>query len=153
MCPFCQQKLPEDFENQIEEYFDATYKNNIKKIDSLQHKYDLEADRIAASLQELVDSPNNFLKTALLEKALTTLKTEIESNKKKLSDKVSTPNNTVSLVPLKEVAESIETIIGNANKSIREHNAHINNIKDAKEKLTSKVWKYILTQLSADIEM
>ena len=92
--------LPEDFGKQIEEYFDATYKNNINKIASLKHKYDLEADRIAASLQELVDSPNNFLKTALLEKALTTLKTKIESNKKKLSDKVSTPNNTVSLVPV-----------------------------------------------------
>lgn len=153
VCPFCQQKLPEDFGKQIEEYFDATYKNNIKKIASLKHKYDLEADRIAARLQELVDSPNNFLKTALLEKDLTALKTKIESNKKKLSDKVSTPNNTVSLVPLKEVAESIEMIIGNANESIREHNAHINNIKDAKEKLTSKVWKYILTQLSADIGM
>ena len=86
MCPFCQQKLPEDFGKQIEEYFDATYKNNINKIASLKHKYDLEADRIAASLQELVDSPNNFLKTALLEKALTALKTKIESNKKKLSE-------------------------------------------------------------------
>lgn len=153
VCPFCQQKLPEDFEKQIEEYFDETYKNNIDKISSLKNKYDLAAERIVASLQELVISPNSFLDTALLEKTFATLKTIIEENKKKLSEKASSPSNVVSLDTIKEVSERIDAIIGNANKSIREHNARIDNIREEKKKLTSEVWKYILTQLSADIVM
>ena len=32
LCPFCQQKLPDNFNQQIEDYFDKTYENNIKKI-------------------------------------------------------------------------------------------------------------------------
>ena len=153
VCPFCQQKLSEDFEEQIEEYFDETYTNNMAKISSLKSRYDSAAERIVANLQELVASQNSFLDTTLLEKALVALTARLEGNKQKLSEKVSSPSNVVLLDTLKEVSDSIETIIENANKSIREHNARIDNIKDEKEKLTSKVWKYILTQLSADIVM
>ena len=153
VCPFCQQKLPADFGKQIEEYFDETYKSNMDKISSLKSKYDFSTEQIVAKVQELFDNQNSFVDNALLEKELVLLKAKIEANRKKLSEKVSSPSNVVTLDTLREISESIDTIIKNANKTIREHNARIDNIKEEKEKLTSKVWKFILIHLSADITL
>ncbi|WP_297404205.1 AAA family ATPase [uncultured Akkermansia sp.] len=151
VCPFCQQLLPDDFSKQVEEYFDDTYKRNMGKITSLASKYGTAAERLIATIQTLVDSKNSFLDIKALEKELATLKTTIEINKKKLSEKTTSPNSIVTLETLQQISENVEAIIETANQSIREHNARIDNIKEEKEKLTSKVWKYIVTQLAVDI--
>lgn len=151
VCPFCQQPLPDNFSKQVEEYFDDTYKRNMGRISSLASRYGTAADQLVTTIQTLVDSKNNFLDVKALGKELTALKATIEINRKKLSEKETTPNSIVTLESLQQLSKNVEAIVGAANQSIREHNTRIDNIKDEKEKLTSKVWKYIVTQLAVDI--
>lgn len=151
VCPFCQQPLPDDFSKQVEEYFDDTYKRNMGKISSLASRYGTAAERLVATIQALIDSKNNFLDIKALGKELTALKATIEINRKKLTEKETTPNSIVTLEKIQQLSNNVEALIEVANQSIREHNARIDNIKDEKEKLTSKVWKYIINQLAADI--
>lgn len=151
VCPFCQKELPVDFRKQVEEYFDDAYEKNMSKITSLASRYGITAERLVTAIQNLVDSKSNFLDIKALGRELTTLKAIIEINKKKLSEKTNNPNIIVALETLQQISKNVEAIIEAANQSIREHNARIDNIKAEKEALTSKVWKYIITQLAVDI--
>ena len=39
LCPFCQQQLPEDFNEKLSEYFNETYTEQIKELELISNQY------------------------------------------------------------------------------------------------------------------
>ena len=76
----------------------------------------------------------------------------VENNKKKLSNKRTSPNTIVQLEPIHAIAETIAQLFTEANAAIVTYNERIDHIKDEKEALISKVWKYIIHAQQNDIE-
>lgn len=150
-CPFCQQKLPDDFPQQVANYFDETYKKNIGKISSLKETYINSAKKLIIQIQPLIDNPNIFLKADLLIDKFDLLKERLKSNLERIKNKETTPNSIVELDSIEEISTSIKSVIQKANNDIREHNARIDNIKDERAKLTSEVWRFIVSKLESDI--
>lgn len=151
-CPFCQQKLPDNFSQQIEDYFDKTYEADMQKVSDLKNKYGSFAERLVSQLQTLIDTPNDFLNQDSLEKEIALLKVKLQANRTEIGKKISAPNCIIVLDSIKQITENIERLICQANTAIKEHNSRIENIKEERGKLTSQVWKYILMQLSAEIK-
>jgi len=152
LCPFCQRPLDQEFLKQIEEYFDETYISALNDISKLSDDYTLIADEIINNLTTVAEKSSDFLNTSELKIAVTQLKTAVENNKKKLSEKKDVPNMIVCFEPIYDVAETITQLFTEANESIVAYNERIDHLKDEKEVLTSKVWKYILHILNNDIE-
>lgn len=151
-CPFCQQKLPDNFSQQISDYFDETYKANMEKISSLRNAYISLVNQLELQMMVLIDNPNRFLDVDILKEKYSFLREMLKSNIERIKNKELTPSSIVVLDSIKELSVSIVTTIQDANESIREHNARIDNIKSEKDNLTSMVWKYIVSDLKNDIK-
>ena len=150
-CPFCQQKLPDNFAQQIEDYFDKTYETNIKRVSTLKENYLFFANQLESCIQSLVDSSNEFLDCNVLSDKFDILKKILNTNIERIEKKQLIPSSIVKLDSIKDISTSIKMLIQEANDAISKHNARIDNIKIEKEKLKSSVWKYIVTNLSLEI--
>lgn len=152
LCPFCQRPLDQEFLDQVEEYFDETYLSALNDIGRLCDDYTLVADALVNNLTAMAEKPSVFLKTSDLKIAVLQLKSVVENNKKKLSNKRTSPNTIVQLEPIHAIAETIAQLFTEANAAIVTYNERIDHIKDEKEALISKVWKYIIHAQQNDIE-
>ncbi len=152
LCPFCQRPLDQEFLSQVEEYFDETFLSALNDIGKLCDDYKLVADALVNNLTAIADKPSVFLKTSELKIAVLQLQSAVENNKKKLSNKKAAPNMIVQLEPIHTMAETITQLFTDANVAIVAYNERIDHIKDEKEALAGKVWKYIIYNLHNDIE-
>lgn len=50
-CPYCQQKLPSNFDKEIAACFDAQYQDDISAINAFQRTYESEMDSVVATLE------------------------------------------------------------------------------------------------------
>lgn len=150
-CPFCQRDLDEGFTEQIAEYFDDTYNSEVAELQKLYDRYVQTCESLLRQLSAIV-LPPQFEKTDDLSDAISSLKTIVEANKLRLSEKVSSPNIIVELETVKDTSERIKLLLNEANKAIQEHNRRIDNIIEEKTKLKNQVWRYILETLASDIE-
>lgn len=152
LCPFCQRSLDQEFLNQVEEYFDETYLSALNEIGKLCDEYTLVADDLVKHLTTMTEKSSDFLKTDELKIAVLKLQSVVENNKKKLTGKKTAPNTIVQLEPVHTIAEKITQLFIEANGAIVAYNERIDHIKEEKEVLTSKVWRYIIHILCNDIE-
>lgn len=152
LCPFCQRPLDQDFLNQIEEYFDEAYLTALNNIGKLCDDYTLTADTLVNHLTAMTEKSSDFLKTDELKIAVLKLQSAVENNKKRLATKKAAPNTIVQLEPVHAIAETITQLFTEANVAIVAYNGRIDHIKEEKEALISKVWKYIVHVLHNDIE-
>lgn len=151
-CPFCQQQLPDNFTQQIEDYFDETYKVSLGKVSKLRDNYLFLKNQLVSHVQSLIDVPNKFLNIDQLRDKFDFLKERLKSNSDKIEEKISTPSSICILDSIKDVSMSIIALIQETNDAIKKHNDRIDNIKAEKVKLNSEVWKYIVNKLSLEIE-
>lgn len=152
LCPFCQRTLDKEFLNQVEEYFDETYLTALNNIGKLCDGYTLAADALVNHLTAMAEKSSDFLKTDELKIAVLKLQSAVENNKKKLAAKKAAPNTIVQFEPVHDMAETITQLFTEANVAIIAYNGRIDHIKEEKEALASKVWRYILHVLCNDIK-
>jgi len=148
-CPFCQQEtITDDFRAQLESYFDETFTESIKMIESLSQTYIQEFENLLNQLDQLElnqkNNPLTKLDTDKFNSYLKTLKSQFISNKELLTSKVKEPSRSIKLITTQEQLQSIYGIVEEANTQIKAHNAIVSNYKSEKEKLISLIWKFIV---------
>lgn len=98
-CPYCHQKLPEDFDSEVAKAFDDTYTNAIRKLVKSHDEYVDDAKDFVAQGQALLsekwadeDSKNGF------EKALKAIEAILENNNQRIYKKIHDPAWRIELV-------------------------------------------------------
>lgn len=155
-CPFCQQPtITEDFKNQLENWFDETYLNDIKAIKELKQEYSLLTQNLINELNDIEINQKNFKGTKLnLDKFSAYLKTLISQNTTNiefLNNKNKEPSRSIELVSQKEQLDLIADLIKNANDVIKKHNDIVANFNTEKTDLIQSIWKYIIEEFRSDI--
>lgn len=151
LCPFCQRPLEQDFFNKVSEYFDESYLAAVQDIDRINNDYCRIAEDLTSRIKAVIDNPFDFADVDKLKEAYRQFFNIVDVNERKLLEKKTSPNIIVQLESIAGVASSIIQIIKDANAAITEHNERIDHIKDERNTLTSKVWRYILSVLEDDI--
>ena len=156
-CPFCQQDtITDDFRKQLEDYFDETFIESIKLIESLSQKYMQQFDNLLNQLEQVELNHKNDPLTKLdvdnFTTHLKTLKSQFISNKELLTNKIKEPSRSITLVSTKEQLQIIYEIINVANTQIEAHNAIVVNFKSEKENLINLIWKFIVEDNKDDIQ-
>ncbi|MCL6261343.1 AAA family ATPase [Aquiflexum sp. TKW24L] len=156
ICPFCQQPtINEDFKNQLENWFDVTYLNDIKVIKELKQEYNLLTQNLINELNDIETSQKNFKDTKLnVDKFSAYLKTLISqntTNSEFLNNKIKEPSRSIELVSLKEQLDLIADLIKDANDEIKKHNDIVANFNAEKSDLIRSIWKYIIEEFRTDI--
>ncbi|MCP3127934.1 AAA family ATPase [Shewanella sp. KJ2020] len=152
-CPFCQQTLLSGFEDELANYFDETFTQNIETLQAIVATYSSTSQQLISHLESLVANSHADIDSNLLKAKFDTLKAITSENMQLLGNKISEPASTVTLKATHEVIDEIQSIVENANNSINQHNLIVSNFKSEKELLVNQVWKFVLEkELKAELQ-
>ena len=149
-CPYCQQKLPETFEDDIRACFDIQYTDAIDDLNRFFADYRNTANALIVPLQSV---PTELLPgtdvTGYNDK-LAAIKGIISSNLHKITEKMADPTLVVELDNVAPMLQELSDIIESFNKLIRENNAVISQKPKKQAECKTAVWEHIAFML-ADI--
>lgn len=143
-CPFCQQKLPHEFEKSLEDYFDETFEADTQALSLFRDTYNELADILLAQAQIVLTTNCSHLDKDKLDLELQALNAIILVNRQRLDHKVASPSTEVTMEGLAEISLKISELIDAANLKVSEHNRLISGFSVEQNKLTDAVWRYLI---------
>lgn len=150
-CPYCQQDLPYDFEEQLASCFDAQYKDGIDALCRFYDDYQSDmqgfVDLLRLNLQDVfpkIGTQEYEGKTAFLERL-------IEGNLQKISSKIKEPSSVVVIdnEAVKTVREELNKLITEFNQIIQANNSVVNAKQQKQAECKTKVWELIAFTLQS----
>lgn len=87
-CPFCQQKLPQEFEKSLEDYFDETFDADTRALSQFRDTYNSVADGLLAQAQTVLATDCSHLDKEKLDLELQALNAIILVNRQRIDQKV-----------------------------------------------------------------
>ena len=150
-CPYCQQKLPTNFDKEIAACFDAQYQEDIADILVFQRTYTSEMDALISVLEANIGRAMPSMDMALYQTKLQLLEDAVTINKQRIEAKVKEPTTIASLEDTDSLLIEIGTMIDDFNKAIRENNAVVGDLKTKKVECKKAVWEYMADFLKEDI--
>lgn len=144
ICPFCQQKLPINFKEKLDEYFDETYTEQINTLNLSIERYVSEINTIIEKYRFLKDENIPFVNKENIKNLLEIIISIYNENIQMLETKKSEPSRSIKLKSISNYIEQINQQIDQANVQISEHNRIIDNLKEEKNKLIKDIWRFIV---------
>jgi wobble nucleotide-excising tRNase len=145
-CPFCQQPAPRSLADDLNEFFDETYMNDIAAIDTMIANYDAYSQAVINQLEQILTIDSSMLNNEALTVKRDLLATKILANRQHIARKKAQPSQPVVLEGLEELLNEIQHELDVANGKIVEHNTTIDNISAAREALTNDIWRFIVEE-------
>lgn len=155
ICPFCQQKTPDDFRQKLEEYFDETYEQQINELNNLINKYNQLKDGINeyfAYLKSIQDNQYYERQKDTIKKKVELISKILANNIQKLNSKREKPSSEIELDSLVKQINELKEIIANINNDIQKHNNLINDKTNQKNILISEIWTFFYYKIEKLIE-
>jgi len=151
ICPFCQQNtVTAQLVENIKNYFDESFDKDLKYLKDCLTTYNLAIQLLPS--KEIYESNPKFEKFKKdFELSYSNLINALESNKKKIEDKIDTPSIAVSLTSTSKFLESLNSVIRQINIDIQEHNHNLDQIDDVKNKIKNQFWQIMRWEYDADI--
>lgn len=150
-CPYCQQKLPADFENEIAATFDAQYQQDIRDLGQFQSTYGRETADIVRVLQTNTADAMLSLDLKAYQEKLSLLESKFEVNRQRIAEKVKEPSKTVSLEDTDTLLLEIGAMIDDINKLIKANNDVVAAKKSSKEKCKTEIMQYLAFTLADEV--
>lgn len=148
-CPFCQQLMMDTLKSEIEQVFDETYDSQKKQLDDFKEKYK-NVSSIIIQLKQIVEQDIEILDYSVLKDHIRILEEEYKNNLADIDRKVNSPSIEIKITSILTDILKAQDYIDAFRKSIEENNATVNNIAQEKERLKSKVWRFIANELADD---
>lgn len=157
-CPFCQQKTPKNFEEDLLDYFDETFETDIKLLHAFSESYFLKSEELLDRTQRLLEGEYTHLNKEVLAVEFKAFDATLQVNKERILNKLSSPSLDIQLECITGISEKIQETIIAANSKTVEHNNLVAGFSAEKTKLSSQIWKYLveielkqsLTEYTAD---
>ena len=151
-CPYCQQKLPANFETDIAATFDAQYQQDIRDLGRFQDTYSRETDEILRVLQSNTDDVMPSIDLKAYQEKLALLESNFEINRQRIAEKVKEPSKTISLEDTDTLLLEIGAMIDDINKSIQANNDVVSAKRSSKAKCKTEIMQYLAFILAADVQ-
>jgi len=150
-CPFCQQKLPNGFDEDIAACFDAQYQQDIDNIQAFQATYVRETNTIIDTLQANLQDVLAAVDLVEYKDKLALLKSSIEINRQRISGKVKEPTSVVALEDTDSLLIEIGILIDEINHQVKANNDVANDKKTMKNVCINQVWEHLAFLMSDDV--
>lgn len=151
-CPYCQQKLPEDFENDIAATFDAQYQQDIRDLGQFQTIYERETANILHTLRENTTDVMISIDLQAYQEKLTLLESKFEVNRQRIAEKVKEPSKTVSLEDTDTLLLDLGALIDDINKLIKANNDVVAAKKSSKTKCKTEIMQHLAFMLASEVK-
>ena len=151
-CPYCQQKLPQNFEDDIAATFDAQYQQDIRDLGQFQQVYKKETEEIVRVLQANTDDVMSSVDLKAYREKLALLESNFEINRQRTAEKVKEPSKVISLEDTDTLLLEIGAMIDDINKLIRANNKVVAEKRSSKTKCKTEIMQYLAFQLAAEVK-
>lgn len=154
-CPYCQQKLPENFENEISKCFDKNYQDKLDALNTFKTTYIAKTDEVIEELTPNLQNAyllNNEDLKKQYENLISELQKSIKLNISTIDDKIQHPNVSVSLESLQPTTLKLITLINQINTMIKNNNNVVNNQKNSQAECQKEIIQYFAYTLKVDID-
>lgn len=151
ICPYCQQTLPADFEEQIASCVNAEYESALQQLQELLETYRQAANQLFIPLQNNLKQMPAGTDYRVLLTLLKRLKERIKSNLECIQAKIQSPSNPVRLEPTKELLFEIQSEIAAINNVINENNSMIADRKSSQKLCSDSVITYLAHRFRQNI--
>lgn len=150
-CPYCQQKLPENFESDLASCFDEQYKRELGQLkdfiqsykDTMNTLYSIMASnvKVGYACDELTTYTAKF--DLFMEKA--------KANVSQLEKKENDPSITVSLEEFSSILQELDDLAEKINRKIRQNNAVLDDKPTKQAECTGMVWSLMADRCQTEI--
>ena len=151
-CPYCQQKLPAHFEDDIAACFDAQYQQDIRDLGQFQTTYDAETAEIVRSLKANMDDVLETVDLKSYQEKIALLGRSFEINRQRIADKCKDPATTVSLEDTDSLLLEIGSMIDEINKVIKANNDVVSEKKTSKAKCKTDIMQHFAFILAGEVK-
>ena len=152
MCPYCQQKLPENFEQKIAECYDNQYQNDINHLISFQSAFTAYADSVIGIYKNNLELPNPDLDMAVYIDKLNLLQKAIVINKGRIETKLKEPATVVSFEDIDSLICELNSVVDKINAAIDVRNYIIGDRKNQEEQCKREVWEHLAFVLKDSVK-
>ena len=142
-CPYCQQKLPDGFEDEIAACFDAQYQRDIEELREFGLVYRRETSAI---LDKLTGNMRDVLPTVDLGEyrdKLALLEDKTKLNMQRIESKLKEPTSVVALEDTDSILLGLGQLIDNINRQITANNDIVNDRRKKQEQCRREVMELI----------
>lgn len=146
ICPFCQQNLPIEFKEKLDEYFDETYTEQIRSLNISIEKYERNTIDFFEKYNFLKTEDIPYINKEKIAHLFEIIDSTYKENIQLLEKKRSEPSKSIELSSITSYLGQINSEVGNANIQILELNKVIDNIKEEKESLIKDIWRFIVEE-------
>lgn len=147
-CPYCQQQLPANFEEEFRSCFDTHYQNAIQALSDFYDAYRNAANTLFVPLMHTPTELMPEIDINVYNDKLSAIKGIISSNLQKIQEKKANPTLVVELENTSDKLHELSEIIAGYNKLIRENNEIIISKPRKQVECKTAVWEHIAFILS-----
>ena len=143
-CPYCQQKLPHDFEEKLASCFDETYNKAMTSLRSFYAFYRQGTETIRSILRgnNISQLPDSFDMQPYMD-LMDYYDKVCESNLIEIESKIESPTKQIHIDNIDDIIIKVNDAIITANKRIDEINEVVNDRKGKKADCVSRVWQHM----------
>lgn len=142
-CPYCQQKLPDEFEDDIKSCFDAQYENDVIALKNFYDSYKQKANEIFAPLQSVPQELYPEINIKPYNDKLAALKGIISLNLKRITEKIADPSVVITIDDTELILKELTDIINGFNYLITENNLVIASKQKKQAECKINVWELL----------
>lgn len=147
-CPFCQQEAPKSLREDLESYFDETYKQQKEILSEFAEQFETEMQQLVQSINDYAELENELFKFEDVKLALKAIEASIIRNKNEINRKIKEPSEVISFEKITEQLEFIFGVITSSNKAIEVYNKKLGTFDDGKKQLKKDIWTYLGAKVS-----
>lgn len=151
-CPYCQQKLPDNFEAEIAACFDAQYQQDIRDLKQFQAVYERETTEIVRILKANMGDVMSSIDLKPYQEKITLLESNFEINRQRITEKVKEPSKAISLEDTDTLLLVIGTMIDDINKLVVANNDVVGEKRSSKAKCKVEIIQHLAFVLAADVK-
>lgn len=150
-CPYCQQPLSQNLEEEISSCFDEQYKKDLDTLNQFRTEYREAALQIYQSLKtNTVDAlPDLSLNeyTSLLDSFGATIKLNLQ----KIDEKIKEPSKAISLDDISTTLQILNSQCSHLNEEIQKNNEIVGSKQEKQAECKKNVWELIAYELQDDV--
>lgn len=150
-CPYCQQSLPHNIQNDIEAYFDKKYEDSKTKLDNYEKAYSSMALTVKSVIQEIDNKRYAYIDYSEFDKKKIVLLSKIENNQRIIQTKVKSLSKAVEIETIINIASELAKMIDKFNEKIEKNNELVENQGRSKTECKEKLWNFLTLQCFDDI--
>lgn len=147
ICPFCQQTTEDHFKNQLEEYFDETFLEQINELKKVSNQYVFEIQNLLKILEKYKSENHKYINYEVFNITKELIESEFEKNSLSIQNKEKEPTTAVTIESVLPHLQKITDLIIIGRQKTIEHNVLATNIKVAREKAKNEIWKFTIEEI------